>query len=382
MNPPNDRLSSSVARTGHELDRLATLISAERDALLGAWREQVRALPSARHLDTPTLTDHIPALIVELAMAFRARADASIPDVLHEGTPPAHGEQRLEDGFEIEEVVAEYNILRGCVHDLADRHGIALQGAPFHIMNRVFDTAIGLAVQTYAAQRIREVQLRKQEHLTFVAHDLRTPLTAIALAAHYLERVHTTQPIHVDTARMITTLQRNVRALRALVDQVIVDNAAIEASSDIVVVRRRIDLWPLVEALMNDLQTIAVGAGTRLINDVPEDLVINADANLLRRVLQNLLVNAIKYAPRGEVRVGARAIEDGGIECSVSDDGAGIPSDRLALVWEKYETDSSSEGGLGLGLAIVKSYVEAHGGTVSVESNVGVGSSFLLRFPA
>ena len=68
-------------------------------------------------------------------------------------SPPAHGLQRLEDAFDIEEVVAEYNILRGCIHDLADDNGLSLQGKPFHIINRVFDHAIGLALQAYATQR-------------------------------------------------------------------------------------------------------------------------------------------------------------------------------------------------------------------------------------
>ena len=59
--------------------------------------------------------------------------------------------QRVKDGYDIEEVVAEYNILRGCIHDLAQANGLTLQGEPFHILNRVLDGAIGLAVKTFAA---------------------------------------------------------------------------------------------------------------------------------------------------------------------------------------------------------------------------------------
>jgi two-component system, OmpR family, phosphate regulon sensor histidine kinase PhoR len=365
----------------HDLGRLATLLLDQRDALLAEWRAKVRALPSAQSLDVLTLDDHVPQLIVELAMAFRARSTQTIPDALLEGTPPMHGQQRFQDGFEIEEVVAEYNVLRGCVHDLADRHGLSLQGAPFHILNRVFDSAIGLAVQTYATQRALEVQRRRQEHLTFVAHDLRTPLNAIALAAQYLERVHAAQPLAAESARMLKTLQRNVQTLRALVDQVVAENAAAEAPGEPRLVRRRIDLWPIVESLIHDLQPISGTGGTRLVNDVPEELVVNADAGLLRRVLQNLIANAITYAPRGLVTIGAAALEGIGVECWVQDDGAGIPRERLAAIWDKFETDSGRTDGLGLGLAIVKTYVEAHGGTVTVESTEGVGSCFRVRIP-
>ena len=92
------------------LDQLSTLIVRDRDALLAKWRGQVRQLPSAKNLDTPTLNDHIPSLIDELAAALREKDEETIPESLREGSPPAHGLQRVQDGFDIEEVVAEYNI--------------------------------------------------------------------------------------------------------------------------------------------------------------------------------------------------------------------------------------------------------------------------------
>ena len=169
------------------LDQLAALVAQEREPLLSRWRQQVRQLPSARQLDVPTLNDHIPGLLDELAAAIHSKSDQTIPEALSEGSPLAHGRQRLQDAFDIEEVVAEYNILRGCIHDLADENGLSLQGKPFHILNRVFDHAIGLALQTYATQRALEVQRRREEYLAFVAHDLRTPLNAISLAGRVLE---------------------------------------------------------------------------------------------------------------------------------------------------------------------------------------------------
>ena len=170
------------------LDELARLIEQERDALLIRWRGQVRELPAARDLDVPTLNDHIPQLLAELAAALRSRSDETIAQALLDGSPPAHGLQRVKDAFDIEEVVAEYNILRGCIHELADRHSLNLQGRPFHVLNRVLDAAIGSAVQSFATQKAREVQLRREEYLAFVAHDLRTPLNAIALSARSEER--------------------------------------------------------------------------------------------------------------------------------------------------------------------------------------------------
>lgn len=362
------------------LDQLAALVKQERLPLLMRWRQQVRHLPSARLLDVPTLNDHIPGLLDELAAAFQSNSDQTIPEALSEGSPPAHGLQRLQEAFDIEEVVAEYNILRACIHDLADDHGLRLQGKPFHIINRVLDHAIGLALQTYASQRALEVQRRREEYLAFVAHDLRTPLMAISLAGRILET--TPAGRDAETAQMLNALRRNVQHLERLVTSVLEENANLQTETGITLERRELDLWPLVEALIHDLHPVAGTNSTRLINKVPDDLVIYADASLMRRVFQNLLGNAIKYTPRGEVVLGARElVEEGAVECWVSDNGAGIPEALLEEVFEKGETDPETAGGTGLGLAIVKTFTEAHGGHVTVESKEGVGSTFRFSLP-
>ena len=144
--------------------------------------------------------------------------------------------------------------------------------------------------------------------------------------------------------------------------------------------RREFDLWPLVEALIHDLHPVAGTATTRLTNSVPLELVAYADASLLRRVFQNLIANAIAYTPRGEVVIAAREA-GGAVECSVRDNGEGIPADRRGAVFDKHETDPDKDGGMGLGLAIVKTFVEAHGGVVTVESDPGVGSTFRFTLP-
>lgn len=365
------------------LDKLAALIKSERDALLALWRKQVRQLPSAKHLDTPTLNDHIPGLLNELANAFHLALDKTIPEAMLEGTAPSHGIQRYEDGFDIVEVVAEYNILRACIYDLAEQHELELQGAAFHILNRLLDEAIGLAVQTFATQQGLAVQRRREEYLSFVAHDLRTPLSAISLAARVLELTHAGRGDTTEIPRMLKTLRRNVQQLQLMVDKVLKENDHILAKSGVNLECREMDLWPTVEELIHDLQPVAETAAARLINAVAVEQSVYADASLLRRILQNLLSNAIKYSPRGEIIIGARTAADGsGVECWVSDNGAGVPKQRIEVIFDKLETDPEMEGGTGLGLAIVKTFVEAHGGQVSVESTEGVGTTFRFTLPA
>ena len=365
------------------LDELAQLVERERDALLAGWRAQVRALPAARDLDAPTLNDHIPHLLAELASALRAGSNETIAQALLDGSPPAHGLQRVKDGFDIEEVVAEYNILRGCIHDLAERNGLSIQGRPFHVLNRVLDGAIGAAVQSFATQKSLEVRQRREDYLAFVAHDLRTPLSAISLSARVLEMLLARDRTEIPEAtRMLKALNRNVKHLEVLVGKVLEENTNLETEVGVKLERREFDLWPMVEALIHDLHPVAGTGTTRLSNTVPEDLVVYADANLVRRVLQNLIANAIAYTPRGEVIIGARETGAAGeIACFVRDNGAGIPPERCQTVFEKHETDPAKDGGLGLGLAIVKTFVEAHDGVVTVESELGAGSTFRFTLP-
>jgi two-component system, OmpR family, phosphate regulon sensor histidine kinase PhoR len=300
-----------------------------------------------------------------------------------EGSPPAHGLQRVKDGYDIEELVAEYNILRGGIHDLADRNGLNMQGKPFHILNRVLDGAIGSAVASFATQQALEVQHRREEYLTFVAHDLRTPLNAISLSARVLEMLLTRDGAESpETAPKLKALNRNVRHLQDLIAKVLEENTNLETELGVKLHRRRFDLWPLVEALVHDLRPVAGTDSTRLVNAIPDDLVVYADASLLRRVFQNLIANAISYTPRGEVVIGASETDDDGtVECFVRDDGEGIPENRKSTIFNKHETDPEKHGGLGLGLAIVKTFVEAHGGLVTVESELGVGSTFRFTLP-
>lgn len=321
-------------------------------------------------------------MLEELAEALEEKSNETIAEGVREGSPPAHGVQRFQDGFDIIEVVAEYNILRGGIHDLAEANDFNFAGKAFHILNRVFDGAIGQAVEAYATQRALELQNRRDEYLAFVAHDLGTPLQAISLAASAIERTLPAPSGNADGAHMIKSLHRNVSRLEALVGKVLDENTSTQTEGDVKLQRRSFDLWPLVEALIHDLQPVAKSASTRLVNAVPDDLVVFADAGLLKRIFQNVIGNAIAYTPRGEVRIGAQERSaDDTIECWVIDNGVGIPADLLDKVFEKGEGDPDKSESSGLGLAIVESFVKAHGGTVEAARNESHGTRISFTLP-
>jgi two-component system, OmpR family, phosphate regulon sensor histidine kinase PhoR len=363
------------------LDELAALIRRERDTLLAEWRHEVRQLSVAHNLDVPTLNDHIPDLLEELACELEVCSDESMIEGLKDN-PITHGLDRLRLGFDVEEVVAEYNALRGVIQDLIERHDLRLRGAVNRTINRVIDVSIGLAVKTYATQKALEIQQRREEHLAFVAHDLRSPLSAIAMAAQLLERTVPDVVKDERAASLLESVHRNVSRLNSLVVQVVQEDANLKAKVNEKAERREINLRELVEALVSDLGPLAAASNLSLINNVPEELIALADANMLSLIFQNLISNAIDYTPNGEVIIGAQKIKEStSIECWVNDNGAGIPADRLEKVFDKLETDPDKKSGMGLGLAIVKQFVEAHGGEVSVESKLGHGSTFRFTIP-
>jgi signal transduction histidine kinase len=185
-----------------------------------------------------------------------------------------------------------------------------------------------------------------------------------------------------EIGKALDVLDRNSRRMGELIDNVLHQNAVSEQRDSIQAERRAIDLWPIVESVLNDVRPIAETNNTELANETPVDLVAFADAGMLQRILQNLVANAVRYTPRGRVTVGARSVTDkGDIECWVVDNGAGISPDMLGRVFEKFQTDPERENGTGLGLAIVKEFVEAHGGTVQVESQQEVQTTFRFRLP-
>jgi signal transduction histidine kinase len=367
-----------------DLERFADAIRLNRWQLLQEWRFQVRRLPAAQKLDIPTLNDHIPPLLDQLASALAAGHTESILELELEDNPRIHGTERLRAGFDIVEVVAEYNILREILQDLSGREAIAMTPEVTRILNRVVDGAIALAVDTYAKERALDMQLRREEQLSFIMHDLRTPLSAMHTAAQILDNSLQSEAKTQRVQNMLALLRRNADRVNALLKVATQEQYNIAASTiaELKVESREFDLWPLVEGLIHDLRPLSESTPVQMANTIPADFVVFADAVLLNQVFQNLLSNAIKYTQAGQIILGAEYSAEGDAQCWVQDTGAGIPSDRLQKIFKKFETDPEKNGGQGLGLAIVKQIVEGHGGSVDVESTVGQGSKFSFTLPA
>jgi two-component system phosphate regulon sensor histidine kinase PhoR len=358
------------------VDRLATLIRAQRQALLANWREQVRQLPGAAGLDTPTINNEVPQLLDNLAEALGTGNETETNAISTE-----HGLVRWQAGFDVTEVVAEYNILRQCLQDAAERDGILLAGKTLQIMNAVFDDAIGKAVKAFETMMTIQLQHRHDEHLAFLLHDLRTPLEALSLATTLLER---SLPVDgrssgIDSA--LSILRGNINRLSKRVRLVLSTASVIGRSFQPEFAL--LNLHRQVEKVTRDLQLLAASAGTALRNQIDDQIEVYSDEILLAQIFENLLSNALKFTSDGIIEIGARETSDGqSIQCWVKDSGQGIPSEQIGRIFERFETGSEPEqSGLGLGLAIVKEIVELHKGEISVQSEIGKGSTFTFLLP-
>jgi len=367
-----------------DLHKLADLLRGHLAELLASWRREVRRLPAARDLDVPTLNDHIPDVLEELAGALVSGETQSVMDLQLENSPKVHGTSRFRAGFDIVEVVAEYNIIQELVQTLAEENDVEWAGDVSRIVNRVFDRAIASAVDTFARQKTLEIQQRREEHLAFMMHDLKTPLAAMQTARVLLKHNLPENVQSGTVGNMLELIERNAARVEALLKMATQEqyNIAVGASQIMRLERREFDLWPLVEELLRDLKPLAENSPVRIVNSVPTDLTIFADALLIGQAFQNLLSNALRYTTQGQIAIGAQSIDEGQtVRCWVSDTGAGIEPDRLGRVFDKLETDADRKGGMGLGLAIVKQVVEAHSGKVFVESKLGKGSTFTFLIP-
>jgi signal transduction histidine kinase len=134
-----------------------------------------------------------------------------------------------------------------------------------------------------------------------------------------------------------------------------------------------------VERLKNDCHSIAISRRDVIRNDVPTDLQVPADPDLLLELLQNLLSNALKYTANGEIVIAGTETADS-VVCSVSDTGVGIAPDRIDRIFEKRTGDPNVPQSTGLGLAIVEKIMKRHGGTISVKSRLGQGTTFEMKF--
>ncbi|HVN53570.1 MAG TPA: ATP-binding protein [Anaerolineaceae bacterium] len=240
-----------------------------------------------------------------------------------------------------------------------------------------------MADQLEAAQRKqKELDTLRRELIAWVGHDLRTPLTSIRAILEALADGLVTEPQMVQ--RYLNTAQQDVRALSGLIDDLF-ELSQIDAGG------LRLDLHAnaisdLISDTIERFSALAAEQGVALEGQVaPGTDPVILDGQRIGRVLYNLVANGLRHTPRGgKIEIHARR-ENGSCVVEVSDSGEGIQPEDLPHLFDQFYRGEKSRnratGGAGLGLAISRGIVDAHGGTIGVESQPGQGARFWFTLP-
>jgi len=231
---------------------------------------------------------------------------------------------------------------------------------------------------------LKQIAKAKQEFLSMITHELKTPLTPIIGYADALKMEQVMGPLSEKQLKSVNKITKNAKKLKRLISDIFdaqkLDLGQMKFDHE----QLRVD--ELITDVIEDTKFIVEDKKIQIVPSVKEGITIKSDKNRISQVLNNLINNAIEFVSNetGVIRLSAEEV-DKSVVFSVVDNGKGIPKDLQKNLFQKfYQADSSetrSHGGSGLGLTICKGIVEHLGGKIWLESEVGKGSKFFIRIP-
>jgi|GEM_PF-1701660 len=239
---------------------------------------------------------------------------------------------------------------------------------------------IGWVATMQDVSHFKELNELKNDFVSSVSHDLRSPLSTILLA---INLVGETGELNKDQRELLTTVDKHVRAMGDLIDDIL-DVGKIEAGIDMEM--EPCDLTPIIETVTEILMPQAMDKTIDLSSKLDKNLpLVMANTTRMHQVIHNLVGNAIKYTPNeGKVVVKAYP-KDGEMRVQVADSGMGIPTSDQSHIFEKFYRVQNDQAlkikGTGLGLAITKGIIEKHQGRIWLESVFGEGTTFTIALP-
>ena len=230
--------------------------------------------------------------------------------------------------------------------------------------------------------KVQDSMKSQKDFVANVSHEFKTPLTSIqGFAQALFDGAIDKKSDKQQAARIILG---ETERLNFLVNDLLM-LAKLDAGT-IVMEKTLVDLNQLIRNILEKLQFQINLAGINVNKKLTEPMTVPMDAERISQVLNNLIDNAIKFSPKGEILIISTSIEGKNAIFSVSDSGPGIAEDNQKRIFERfYQTDKSRKGGqgrgVGLGLSIAKQIIIAHGGSISVKSHLGKGSTFMVKLP-
>jgi two-component system, NtrC family, sensor histidine kinase KinB len=256
-------------------------------------------------------------------------------------------------------------------------HYYVLRPTPYHALD---GTYAGLIVTLQDVTHLRDQEARREHLVATLSHELGTPLTSQHVALGLLDRHRV--PLDGEERRLVETAREDIARLQDVAGRLL--GVAHSRATSITLERGSVDLRELLAQVVKLFAPQARDKAVALDSLVPDtDLRVAGDRTKLGWALSNLLANALRYTPRGG-RVQVTATSDASVvRVSVSDTGPGIPPDQRDRIFERFEqsADGGELGVAGLGLAIVRDIVQAHGGRITLDSQLGRGSCFTVELP-
>jgi NtrC-family two-component system sensor histidine kinase KinB len=238
-------------------------------------------------------------------------------------------------------------------------------------------TRLGLILALQDVTHLRDQEARREQLMATLSHELRTPLTSLRMATDLLARDR--PALSAEAVPLVEAAREDVARLEDVAQRLL--ELSRSRAMSIALERGTVSLRELVERMARVFALQAREQGVSLETSAPPgDLDIAGDATKLTWALSNLIGNALRYTPRGgTIRVEVAPAADV-VRVSVADTGPGIPPERRERIFERH-VQGDEPGAAGLGLAIVRDVVQAHGGRIFLESEVGRGSRFVLELP-
>lgn len=356
--------------------RLCEVIAARRDLVITTWVALVKGSIAPEAMSMIELVDHIPTFLDEIIALLQAAAGDVAPlDAADCATSArGHGENRLRLGFSLDSVVREYGALREAIVTTALQAGGQPTFAELHcVFNAIID-GIARAVSEYARQRDAEQLRLHNEHIAFIAHELRNPLSS-ASTAHEILKAQGHLPAG---AKPSMVLERGLASMQDVIDNAL---AVAQVVSGIELRREHVAL----SELLAEAELVASGeADVREVTlDVrtEQDAVLDVDRRLMRSALHNIVRNAVKYTARAtSVEIRSR-VDAGHVVIEVEDSCGGLPPGKIESAFAPFVRLTKREPGFGLGLAIAKQAMDAHAGSIRVQNLPGKGCIFVLELP-
>jgi two-component system phosphate regulon sensor histidine kinase PhoR len=277
--------------------------------------------------------------------------------------------------------------LLACVRGALERHELCVGRASLLAPGRVFEVnaaplpAGGALVVLHDVTSIEAAQKSRREFVANVSHELRTPLTSIQ---GYVETlIEDPNPSPETTLEFLGVILKNASRMNRLTEDLLA-LASVE-SPDYKVNLQPVRASVLLRDAIDSIGGKFVDSGVKLDFTSAPDALIMADPDAMHQVFGNLLENGLKYAKAGKrIRASARLLASE-VQFTIQDFGPGIASEHLERIFERFyridKARSRESGGTGLGLAIVKHIVQAHGGRIWAESELGSGASFHFTLP-